>query len=117
MPAVIFADKNPFFDRDVLVILNATLIAVLAVVLNLFISLDNMTFFWYNRVLILGLIGLSLLLDAIVLCAVCFRIFEWGLSANKCALLLENTIIFSHLISLGILFISAKRKKMHLKII
>lgn len=111
VPAVIFADKNPFFDRDVLVILNATLIAVLAVVLNLFISLDNMTIFWYNRVLILGLIGLSLLLDTIVLCAVCFRIFEWGLSANKCALLLENTIIFSHLISLGILFISAKHKK------
>lgn len=111
VPAVLSADKNPFSDRDVLVILNFTLIAILAVVLCLLSGLAEMHGLWYFKTLVLGLIGLSVLLDGIVLSAVSYRIASWGLSANKCALLLENSIIFSHLLSMGFLMLFALDKK------
>lgn len=95
---IIVTGKNPSTDRDFLVVFNGLLVGVMALII---FSLSEMTkkgkqnFQLYN-LLVLALI--TIVLNSIALYAIGVRLFEFGFSANRFAVIGADLLIFLHLI-------------------
>lgn len=95
---VIWAGKNPFSDRDFLLIFNGILLVTLAVtIFSITESSGN-----HNKnisdYINLMLIILALIIDSVALSAIIFRLSSFGISPNRLAVLGVNLLIFTHLI-------------------
>lgn len=111
LSAMAFTRKNIYHDREFLMIFNALLIGVMAIIL---FSITEVTKKDSNRVSLLFLFALSILTiitNGIALSAISFRIFEYGITPNRMAVLGSNLLIFVHLIGITYqLFQSIKKK-------
>jgi hypothetical protein len=95
--AVIGTGKDPFNDREFLVVFNGLLIGVMAIIL---FSLSEITKGKKNKIQLLFLVGLSLLTiidNGIALSAIVFRLTEYGITPNRIAVLGSNLFMLSHL--------------------
>ncbi len=95
--AVIYTGKDPYNDREFLLLFNALLIGVLAII---FFSLSDTEKKERGRFSLFILIGLSLvtlIVDAIALSAIVFRITEMGITPNRIAVLGSNLLILINL--------------------
>ena len=95
---IIVTGKNPSQDREFLLIFNALLIGVMALII---FSLSEMTkkgkqVFQLYTLLVLS--SITILLNCIALYAIGFRLFAFGLSANRLAVIGADVLIFLHLI-------------------
>lgn len=95
---VISTGKDPYNDRDFLIIFNLLLIGVMAIILFSIaetskISKSNLSLF-----LLLALSIVTILVNGIALSAILFRIFEWGITPNRLAILGSNILILSNLV-------------------
>ena len=96
--AVIYTGKDPYNDREFLLIFNLLLIGVLAII---FFSVAESTKLSDNRIETLLLFMLSIvtvILNGIALSAILFRISEWGITPNRLAVLGGNILILINLI-------------------
>lgn len=109
--AIIYSGKDPYNDRDFLLLFNSLLIGVMALV---FFSVaetsgkkKNRTDFW-----ILSLLSLvTIIVNGIALSAILFRIAEWGFTPNRLAVLGSNILMLIHLLLIAYaLFLTIKRK-------
>lgn len=95
---VLWAGKNPFLDRDFLLVFNGILFVVLIVtIFSITESGGNQkknTFDYINMVLII----LALIIDSTALSAIVFRLSSYGITPNRLAVLGVNLLIFIHLI-------------------
>jgi hypothetical protein len=95
--ATISSGKDPYHDREFLLIFNALLIGVMALI---FFSVAETNPTSTNLVQIIVLFFLStvtILVNGIALSAVLFRIAEWGLTPNRLAVLGGNVLMLVHL--------------------
>jgi hypothetical protein len=93
-----FTRKSIYHDRDFLMIFNALLIVVMAIIL---FSITEATKKENNSISLLFLFALSILTiitNGIALSAIGFRIFEYGITPNRLAVLGSNLLIFINLI-------------------
>ncbi len=94
---IIFTGKNPSKDREFLLVFNALLIGVMALII---FSLSEMTkkgkhtFQLYTLLL---LSSITILINCVALYAIIFRLVEFGLSANRVAVIGADVLIFIHL--------------------
>ena len=93
-------DRSPFQDREFLIVFNALLLVVWGISVFSIIgraakasSLMDLT----N----LCLLCVTLVIDAIALSAIVYRIWEFGLTPNRVAVTGANTLIFVHLLLIG----------------
>jgi hypothetical protein len=96
--AIIFSGKNPYLDRDFLLLFNVVLIAVLALII---FSLGEISTTPKNKSGLIILFALSILTiveNAIALSAITFRLAEYGLTPNRIAVLGANILIIINLI-------------------
>ena len=96
--AIIFSGKNPYNDREFLIIFNALLIGVMALI---FFSVAENTRTTRNQLTIFILFLLSaitVLINGIALSAILFRISEWGITPNRAAVLGGNVLILANLL-------------------
>ncbi len=96
--AMIVTGKDPYNDREFLLVFNMLLIGVMAII---FFTVAEATGSGVGRsqVLILFLLSLAtIIVNAIALSAIIFRISEWGISPNKIAVLAANTLILINLL-------------------
>lgn len=109
--AIIFSGKDPYNDREFLIIFNLLLIGVMAII---FFSVaenskttGNTTANW---VLFL-LSAVTIVVNGIALSAILFRIAEWGITPNRLAVLGSNLLMLLNLLFITIrLFKSLNRK-------
>lgn len=97
LTAMIYSGKDPYKDREFLLIFNALLVGVMAII---FFSVAE-TFKTKNKVEIWILLLLSvvtILVNAIALSAILFRISEWGITPNRAAVLGGNILILVNLL-------------------
>lgn len=95
--AVIATGKDPYNDREFLVVFNGLLIGVMAIIL---FSLSEITKGKNNKIQLLFLVGLSLLTiidNGVALSAIVFRLAEYGISPNRIAVLGSNLLMLTHL--------------------
>ncbi|MCX6218817.1 hypothetical protein [Spirosoma sp.] len=101
LTATVFSGKDPYHDRDFLLLYNALLIGVMALI---FFSVAEATPNSKKPVQILILFLLSavtVVVNSIALSAVLFRIAEWGITPNRAAVLGANVLMLSHLLYVG----------------
>jgi len=96
--AVIYTGKDPYNDREFLLVFNALLIGVMAII---FFSIAEAAKNTNNKIGILLLFSLSLvtvILNGIALSAILFRISEWGITPNRLAVLGGNILMLINLL-------------------
>ena len=95
---LIYAGKYPYNDRKLLLIYNALLVGVLALIFFSVAESETRAKNNYKTILLLGLSILTIIVNAIALSAISFRILELGITPNRVAVLGGNVLIFIHLI-------------------
>jgi hypothetical protein len=100
--AMAYSRKDPFNDREFLLIFNALLVGVMAII---FFSVSEMSRTTKSRVEIWILFLLSvttIIVNGIALSAILFRISEWGLTPNRAAVLGSNVLILVNLLLVAV---------------
>jgi len=98
LPALLFSGKDPYQDREFLLIFNFLLIGVMAI---LFFSVAGTAQAIKSRIetwLLWLLAVVTIFVNAIALSAILFRISEWGFTPNRTAVLGGNVLILIHLL-------------------
>ncbi|GAB3786671.1 DUF4153 domain-containing protein [Spirosoma horti] len=96
--AVIYTGKDPYSNREFLLLFNLLLIGVMAIILFSIAGTAQNTGSRLNTLMLCGLSIVTILLNGIALSAILFRISEWGLTPNKLAILGGNLLILTHLL-------------------
>lgn len=111
LAATVFSGKNPYQDREFLLLFNALLVGVMALI---FFSVAETTPTSKNstQILILFLLSVvTVVVNGIALSAVLFRIAEGGITPNRAAVLGANILMLIHLLLMGVrLFGTLTRK-------
>ena len=95
--AIIYTGKDPYNDREFLVVFNGILIGVMALIL---FSLGEATKANASRVhqyFLFALAVLAIIDNGIALSAIGYRLFEFGITPNRLAVLGSNAIVMLHL--------------------
>jgi hypothetical protein len=96
--ALISKGKYPHHDRNLLLIYNALLIGVLALIFFSVAEIEKNKKGYYNGVLLFGLSILTIIVNGIALSAISYRLFEYGITPNRIAVLGGNILIFINLL-------------------
>lgn len=96
--AVIYTGKDPYNDREFLLIFNLLLIGVMAIILFSVAETAKNSTNKTGIVLLLGLSVVTIILNSIALSAILFRISEWGITPNRLAVLGGNILILTNLL-------------------
>lgn len=96
--AIIYSGKDPYNDREFLLLFNALLIGVMAII---FFSVAGTSALTKSRLeiwVLLLLSGTTIIVNGIALSAIIFRIAEWGITPNRAAVLGGNALILINLL-------------------
>jgi hypothetical protein len=96
--ALFYNGKDIYNDRNFLLVFNAVLIGVMAIILFSLTEATNNTRSKFNLIILFGLGLLTIIANAIALSAISFRLSEFGISPNRLAVLGANLLIFIHLL-------------------
>ncbi|MBK8955207.1 MAG: hypothetical protein IPM34_06585 [Saprospiraceae bacterium] len=95
---MVFTGKNPYGDREFLILFNVLLLGVMALIF-FSLSVDRNTsghLYWIMLLFALGCA--SIVLNGFALSAILFRISEWGWTPNRTAVLGSNILILTNLV-------------------
>ncbi|WP_080056510.1 hypothetical protein [Spirosoma aerolatum] len=96
LAAIINSGKNPYNDREFLLIFNGLLLGVMAII---FFSIAESSTKSRPEVWILLLLSMvTIVVNGIALSAILFRISAWGITANRAAVLGGNVLILINLV-------------------
>lgn len=98
LAAVIITGKDPYHDREFLLVFNVLLIGVMALILFSIAGTPRHSNQKMAFLLLLLLSVLTLLVNGIALSAIVYRLAEWGITPNRLAVLGSNILIFIHLL-------------------
>lgn len=94
--AIVYSGKDPYNDREFLLIFNALLIGVMAIIF--FSVAETATPSKSNIWILFMLSAVTIVLNGIALSAILFRISEWGITPNRTAVLGTNILILMNLL-------------------
>ncbi|MEB2775112.1 hypothetical protein SYJ56_07325 [Algoriphagus sp. D3-2-R+10] len=99
--AIVYSGKDPYNDREFLLLFNLLLIGVMALI---FFSVAESTGkkkystdFWILFILSI----VTIIVNGIALSAILFRISEWGITPNRMAVLGSNILMLFHLVMIA----------------
>ncbi|MGZ8517352.1 MAG: hypothetical protein ACXWWD_08380, partial [Chitinophagaceae bacterium] len=96
--AILFSGKDPYNDRDFLMIFNFLLVGVMAIILfsvaETFKKNENRA----GSFILLALSTVTVIVNGIALSAILFRISEWGITPNRLAVLGANILMLANLL-------------------
>jgi hypothetical protein len=97
LTAMIFSGKNPYQDREFLLIFNSLLMGVMALIF--FSVAERSKAKSQAEIWILFLLSIvTIVVNGIALSAIVFRIAEWGITPNRAAVLGGNVLILINLL-------------------
>ncbi len=97
--ALASTSKNIYQDREFLLTFNGLLIGVMAIIIFSVSEATKTESTKFNLVMLIALSTLTILANGIALSAIGFRLFEFGATPNRLAVLGSNILIFLHLIA------------------
>ena len=102
LAAVIFAGKDPYTDRDFLIMFNLMLIGVMAIVVFSISERSGEKRVRFNEYILFALAAVTLITDLVALSAIFYRLGEFGVTANRIAVLGSNLLILGNLVLITI---------------
>ena len=109
--AMVYSGKDPYNDREFLIMFNVLLIGVMAIIFFSVAEGSNTakTTAEYWILFLLSLV--TIIVNGIALSAIIFRISEWGITPNRIAVLGANVLILTNLVLVAMqLFRTVVRK-------
>lgn len=95
--AIVSTGKDPYNDREFLLIFNLLLIGVLALIFFGITGSSTTKINQFQSWVLFLLSCVTIVVCGIALSAIMFRIAEWGVTPNRLAVLGSNVLIFTHL--------------------
>jgi len=111
LAAVVWAGKNPFLDRNFLIVFNGILLCVLAVTIYSITESGSEEKKSLSDLVNFALIVLALVIDSVALSSIIFRLSSYGITPNRIAVLGVNILIFAHLIWIMLAYAGFLRHK------
>jgi len=99
--AVIYTGKDPYNDREFLLIFNMLLIGVMAIIFFSIAESSKTSGRKITTVMLFALSIVTIIVNGIALSAIIFRISEWGITPNRLAVLGSNILILLNLLFLS----------------
>ncbi|MFM9057402.1 MAG: hypothetical protein ACKOQY_12085 [Bacteroidota bacterium] len=96
--AVLYTGKDPYTDRDFLIVFNLLLIGVMAIVFFAVAERSGSDSGRFHLIVLAGISIAAILVNGIALSAILFRIGEWGITPNRMAVLGGNILILINLL-------------------
>lgn len=93
--AIIYSGKDPYTNRDFLILFNLLLIGVMALIFFSAAKEDRMG---PSKFILFPLSLVTIIVNSIALSAIIYRISEWGFTPNRVAVLGGNILILVHLL-------------------
>jgi len=90
--------KDPYNDRDFLLIFNLMLLGVMAIIVFSVSEVSENKNYKYGTIILFALVIVTLIIDLVALSAIVYRLGEFGFSPNKTAVLGSNLLIFINLL-------------------
>ncbi len=109
--AMVFSGKDPYNDREFLLIFNALLIGVMAIIFFSIAENSNTEKSKAEIWVLLLLSVVTVIVNSIALSAIVFRIAEWGITPNRLAVLGGNVLILINLLLVTAQLIKVVSKK------
>ena len=104
--------KDPYNDRDFLIIFNVMLLGVMAIIIFSVSETSVIKNQRFNAIILFALSIITIIIDLIALSAIFYRLGEYGLTPNRLAVLVSNILVLANLILIMIdLFKINFRKK------
>lgn len=98
--ALAFSGKNPFSDREFLIIFNLMLIGVMAIIVFSIAEATTNQRHKFNQIVLLLLSVLTVIIDVVALSAIFYRLQAFGITPNRLAVLGSNVLILGNLVLL-----------------
>lgn len=96
--AIVYSGKDPYNDREFLLIFNGLLVGVMALIFFSVAEASKTTKSLTEIGVLFLLSALTVLVNGIALSAILFRISEWGITPNRAAVLGSNLLILVNLL-------------------
>jgi hypothetical protein len=96
--AMVYAGKDPYNDREFLLVFNALLIGVMALIFFSIAETSKTTKSGTEIWVLLLLSVVTMIVNGVALSAILFRISEWGITPNRAAVLGSNALILINLL-------------------
>lgn len=109
--AIVYSGKDPYNNREFLMVFNAMLIGVMAII---FFSVAETSRNSQSKIgtwIIFLLSLVTIIVNGIALSAILFRISEWGITPNRAAVLGGNLLILIHLLRVSVQLIKVLLNK------
>jgi hypothetical protein len=113
--AIAYAGKNPYSDRDFLLLFNLLLLGVMALIFFSVVESVGEKKVSLMTWVLASLSLITLLVNGIALSAIAFRISEWGITPNRLAVLGVNLVMLVHLVMVSRQLIQTVRGKSKLE--
>lgn len=111
LAAIIFSGKDPYNDREFLLIFNIMLIGVMAIIFFSISEISKSTASKLSTWLLWALSLVTVAINAIALSAIVFRISSWGTTPNRLAVLGGNVLMLINLITISYRLLNVIRKQ------
>ncbi|HEY8898507.1 MAG TPA: hypothetical protein VIM79_26950 [Niastella sp.] len=109
--AIIYSGRNPYNDREFLIVFNVLLVGVMALIF-FSVAESSRTYKHKAEIWILTLLSIvTIIINGIALSAILYRIFEGGITPNRAAVLGGNIIILTNLLLVTVQLIRTLAKK------
>jgi hypothetical protein len=96
--AVLFSDKDPYNDRNFLLVFNLLLLGVMAIILFSLAETSKDYANPWSLIVLLAIAIVTMVVNGIALAAILFRISEWGITPNRLAILGANFLMLANLV-------------------
>jgi len=96
--AMLFSGKDPYNDRNFLLLFNGLLIGVMAIILFSVAGTNKKNESRLGNFILFALSIVTIIVNGIALSAIVFRISEWGITPNRLAVLGANLLMLSNLL-------------------
>ena len=98
LAAILFSGKDPYNDRDFLMVFNLLLIGVMAIILFSIAATSRKNENRTGSFILFALSIVTVIVNGIALSAILFRISEWGITPNRLAILGANILMLTNLL-------------------
>lgn len=109
--AIILSGKDPYNDRDFLLLFNLLLIGVMALIFFSVAETSEKETPASAVWVLLLLSAVTIVVNSIALSAISFRISEWGITPNRTAVMGINILILIHLLIVTVMLFKNIRQK------
>ena len=113
--AIVYSGKDPYNDREFLLVFNALLIGVMAIIFFSIAGTSQITKTRTETGLLFLLSVVTIIVTGIALSAILYRISAWGITPNRAAVLGSNSLILIHLFLVTVQLFKVISKKAEIR--